>query len=116
MVAFGARHLEHLERRLWEMRRVLRPGGLMLVLEFSRPARFPFRELYNFYFLKILPRIGRTVSNHGDAYSYLPESVFRFPEGEEFLRILRRVGFTDVRQERLTFGIASIYTGIRNDG
>jgi demethylmenaquinone methyltransferase / 2-methoxy-6-polyprenyl-1,4-benzoquinol methylase len=115
MVAFGARNFEHLERGLGEMHRLLRPGGMIMVLEFSRPARFPFRQLYGFYFLKILPRIGRTVSNHDEAYSYLPESVLRFPEGDEFLRILRQVGFTDVRQERLTFGIASIYTGVRSN-
>jgi demethylmenaquinone methyltransferase / 2-methoxy-6-polyprenyl-1,4-benzoquinol methylase len=115
MVAFGARNFEHLERGLGEMHRLLRPGGMIVVLEFSRPARFPFRQLYGFYFLKILPRIGRTVSNHTEAYTYLPESVLRFPEGEEFLRILRQVGFADVRQERLTFGIASIYTGVRTN-
>ena len=111
IVAFGARNFEHLDRGLGEMFRVLRPGGKVVVLEFSRPARFPFRQLYFFYFMKILPFIGRAVSNHREAYTYLPESVLRFPEGEEFLNVLRSAGFTNVAQQRLTFGIASVYIG-----
>ncbi len=111
IVAFGARNFEHLDLGIAEMRRVLRENGAIVVLEFSRPRRFPFRQLYMFYFQHVLPLIGRAVSGHAEAYTYLPESVIRFPEGEDFLRILRDAGFNDVGEERLTFGIATIYTG-----
>lgn len=111
IVAFGARNFEHLDRGLAEMYRVLRPGGAIMVLEFSKPSRFPSKQLYFFYFLKILPFIGRRISNNHEAYTYLSESVLRFPDGERFLDALRSVGFTDLAQERLTFGIASVYMG-----
>ncbi len=111
IVAFGARNFEHLEKGLGEMRRVLRPGGRIVVLEFSRPRRFPFRQIYLFYFQRILPLVGRVISRSKDAYTYLPDTVMRFPEGEAFVDILRTVGFRNIQQERLTFGIATIYTG-----
>ena len=113
MVAFGVRNFENLERGLQEMHRILRAGGMISVLEFSRPRHAPFRQIYYFYFLKILPFIGKAVSGNTDAYTYLPESVLRFPEEEEFAAILRRVGFSNVAHRRLTFGIASVYTGIK---
>jgi demethylmenaquinone methyltransferase/2-methoxy-6-polyprenyl-1,4-benzoquinol methylase len=93
------------------MYRVLRANGRIVVLEFSRPGHFPFKQLYFFYFRRILPFVGRLISKSKDAYTYLPDTVMRFPEGEEFLRILRTIGFRDVRQQRMTFGIATIYTG-----
>jgi demethylmenaquinone methyltransferase / 2-methoxy-6-polyprenyl-1,4-benzoquinol methylase len=111
IVAFGARNFEHLEQGLGEMRRVLRQGGRIVVLEFSRPARFPFRQIYFFYFRRILPIVGRLVSKSRDAYTYLPVTVMRFPEGNDFCTILRTIGFRNVNQQRLTFGIATIYTG-----
>jgi demethylmenaquinone methyltransferase/2-methoxy-6-polyprenyl-1,4-benzoquinol methylase len=111
IVAFGARNFEHLEQGLREMGRVLRPGGRIVVLEFSRPAAFPFKQIYFFYFRRILPLIGRLISKDQGAYTYLPDTVMKFPEGESFLGILRTAGFTSVRQDRLTFGIATIYTG-----
>ena len=111
IVAFGARNFEHLEQGLREMGRVLRPGGRIVVLEFSRPASFPFKQIYLFYFRRILPLIGRLVSKDQGAYTYLPDTVMKFPEGDAFLGILRTAGFAAVRQERLTFGIATIYTG-----
>ena len=110
IVAFGVRNFENLEAGLSEMRRVLRRGGKLVVLEFSRPRRFPFRQIYLAYFLRVIPVLGRLISGNGEAYAYLPSSVMAFPEGEEFLAILTGAGFRRVRAERLTFGIASIYT------
>ena len=81
IVAFGARNFENLERGLSEMYRVLRRGGKIVVLEFSRPRWFPFRQLYFFYFRFILPVIGKVVSRHREAYAYLPDTVMKFPEG-----------------------------------
>ena len=111
IVAFGARNFENLSQGLHEMQRVLRPGGRIVVLEFSRPAAFPFRQLYLFYFRRILPLLGRAISKDRKAYEYLPHTVMMFPEGEEFLAILREAGIRSPRQKRLTFGIATIYTG-----
>lgn len=113
IVAFGARNFEHLEKGLSEMRRVLREGGKIVVLEFSRPRVFPFKQIYFFYFKTILPLIGRFISKSDDAYTYLPNTVMNFPEGESFLGILRKVGFKDVGEERLTFGIATVYEGTK---
>jgi demethylmenaquinone methyltransferase / 2-methoxy-6-polyprenyl-1,4-benzoquinol methylase len=113
IAAFGVRNFENLNRGLQEMHRILRDGGRIVVLEFSRPRLFPFRQIYFFYFRRILPLIGRTVSKSRGAYTYLPESVLRFPEGDEFLEVLRAAGFRNPDQERLTFGIASIYTGTK---
>ncbi len=110
IVAFGARNFENLAGGLAEMCRVLRPGGKLVILEFSRPRAFPFRELYLFYFLRVIPLIGRAVSGHREAYTYLPESVMAFPEGAEFLRVIEGAGFRSASAERLTFGIASVYT------
>ena len=110
-VAFGVRNFEHLERGLAEMCRVLRPGGKVVVLEFSTPERFPMKQLYRFYFKQILPRVGGLVSGDRKAYEYLPASVFAFPQGDRFLQIMRSCGYKNVAQRRLTFGIASLYTG-----
>jgi demethylmenaquinone methyltransferase/2-methoxy-6-polyprenyl-1,4-benzoquinol methylase len=93
------------------MYRVLRRGGKIVVLEFSRPRWFPFRQLYFFYFRFILPVIGKAISRHREAYAYLPDTVMKFPEGEDFLNILRQAGFTSLEEERLTFGIATVYSG-----
>jgi demethylmenaquinone methyltransferase/2-methoxy-6-polyprenyl-1,4-benzoquinol methylase len=112
-VAFGVRNFEHLEQGLLGMHRVLRPGGKIVVLEFSRPQTAPFRQMYFFYFRHILPRIGRAVSDHDEAYTYLPDTVMRFPEGAEFLGILQKVGFSRTTENRLTGGIVTIYTGIK---
>ncbi len=113
IVAFGARNFEDLQAGLAEMHRVLRPGGMIVVLEFSRPSRFPFRQAYFFYFKNVVPLVGRLVSKHNYAYRYLPDTVLKFPEGEDFLSILRNAGFTSTAEERLTFGIATIYTGLK---
>ena len=112
-VAFGVRNFENLKRGLSEILRVLKPGGMVVVLEFSKPSAFPFKQLYNFYFRFILPRIGSLVSNDKAAYTYLPRSVEAFPDGEDFLRILHDVGFKNTQCSSLTFGISSIYIGTK---
>jgi demethylmenaquinone methyltransferase/2-methoxy-6-polyprenyl-1,4-benzoquinol methylase len=110
-VGFGVRNFENLEKGLTDMHRVLKSGGTALVLEFSKPKAFPIKQLYNFYFSAILPLLGKMVSKDSSAYTYLPESVKAFPDGEDFLAIYRKVGFIDVKQIPLSFGIASIYIG-----
>jgi demethylmenaquinone methyltransferase / 2-methoxy-6-polyprenyl-1,4-benzoquinol methylase len=113
MVAFGVRNFENLEKGLREMHRVLSPKGMALVLEFSKPVQFPVKQLYNFYFRNILPGLGRVISGNSSAYTYLPDSVGKFPTGEAFTKLLENVGFIDTKHRLLTFGIASIYTGIK---
>lgn len=110
-VAFGVRNFEHLQKGLREMLRVLKPGGKVIILEFSMPEHFPMKQLYKFYFRYILPTLGGWISGNKGAYTYLPESVMKFPQGQEFLQILRECGYTDVLQKKLNFGIASIYVG-----
>jgi demethylmenaquinone methyltransferase/2-methoxy-6-polyprenyl-1,4-benzoquinol methylase len=107
-VAFGVRNFEDLDRGLSEMRRVLTKGGLLCVLEFSRP-RGPLAPLYRLYFRRVLPAIGRLVSRDAAAYRYLPASVDAFSEGDAFLAALRHAGFEAPACRRLTGGIASLY-------
>jgi demethylmenaquinone methyltransferase/2-methoxy-6-polyprenyl-1,4-benzoquinol methylase len=113
MVAFGVRNFSDPLKGLSEMRRVIRDGGMIMVLEFSKPSGFPFKPLYNFYFRNILPLFGRFFSKDRDAYTYLPDSVMKFPDNEEFLNLLVHAGFYGTRQIKLTGGVASIYTGIK---
>ena len=111
IVAFGVRNFENLEKGLSEMNRVLRPGGRAIILEFSKPTVFPFKQLYNFYFRWILPKIGKVVSKDNAAYTYLPESVNEFPYGNDFLQILEKTGYKNTKCKPLTLGISSIYVG-----
>lgn len=110
-VAFGVRNFENLEQGLADMYRVLKPGGTAVVLEFSKPRSFPMKQLYHFYFKNILPVVGKIVSKDNAAYTYLPESVQAFPDGERFIGIYQKVGFKNTKWHSLTFGISSIYIG-----
>lgn len=113
MVGFGVRNLADVDAGLREIARVVRPGGRAVVLEFATPTVWPIRPLYLFYFNRVLPWVGRMVSKHTTAYSYLPASVTQFPEPADIALRLAAGGFRDVRQERLTFGIAMVYWGMR---
>ena len=112
-VAFGVRNFENLEQGLADMLRVLKSGGKVVILEFSKPKVFPVKQLYNFYFRYITPTIGKLFSKDSSAYTYLPESVASFPDGDSFNSLLQKVGFKHTKQRSLTFGICSIYTGIK---
>lgn len=109
-VAFGVRNFEHLEKGLNEIYRVLKPGGLFVVLETSVPTKFPFKQGYNFHSKVMLPVIGKLFSRDKVAYSYLSESAASFPYGEKFNNILRKTGFNNVEDKPQTFGVATIYT------
>lgn len=109
-VGFGVRNFENLERGLAEMLRVLKPNGTAVILEFSKPKKFPIKQLYNFYFSSILPTIGKIVSKDNAAYTYLPESVNAFPDGKDFIDVLNKLGYKNAKAIPLMFGIASIYT------
>lgn len=114
MVAFGVRNFENLGKGLAEMYRVTSKGGVVAILEFSRPEKFPVTQLYNFYFRYMLPIIGRIISGNRSAYTYLPESVSDFPVGEQFLQMLEKAGFVQTKFKPLTFGIATLYSGVKN--
>jgi len=109
MVAFGIRNFEDPDRGISEMKRVLKPGGVMLILEFSHPERFPMKTLYGFYSKVIIPLFGKLISRHHEAYTYLPDTVAAFPSGEDFIAILRKRELKESFQIPLTGGIASLY-------
>lgn len=106
---FGVRNFEHLEAGVKDMCRVLKPGGTMVILEFSKPRKFPVKQVYTFYFKYITPFVGKMFSKDRSAYRYLPASVNAFPDGEDFLNVLKKSGLKETRAILLTFGIASIY-------
>ncbi len=110
-VAFGVRNFENLGKGLEELHRVLNKGGQLVVLEFSKPKAFPIKQFYSFYSKYLLPNIGKLISSDTDAYTYLPESVAAFPEGQDFLKYLHQTGFKSTKCIHLTFGIASLYIG-----
>ncbi|MBL7838449.1 MAG: bifunctional demethylmenaquinone methyltransferase/2-methoxy-6-polyprenyl-1,4-benzoquinol methylase UbiE [Bacteroidetes bacterium] len=112
-VGFGVRNFENLDKGLTEIFRVLKPGAKLVVLEFSKPRTFPVKQVYNLYFNTILPLWGRYISRSNSAYSYLPESVKHFPDGQDFLNHLEQVGFRDMKMQALSFGICSIYVGTK---
>jgi demethylmenaquinone methyltransferase/2-methoxy-6-polyprenyl-1,4-benzoquinol methylase len=109
-VGFGVRNFENLEKGINEIYRVLTTDGMLVVLEFSKPKKFPIKQLYHFYFKYITPIIGKLFSKDSSAYTYLPESVNAFPDGDRFLAILNKAGFKSSKAISLSFGIASIYS------
>ncbi|MFP9112611.1 bifunctional demethylmenaquinone methyltransferase/2-methoxy-6-polyprenyl-1,4-benzoquinol methylase UbiE [Flavobacterium sp. RHBU_3] len=109
-VAFGIRNFETLEKGLAEILRVLKPGGIFVILETSVPTKFPFKQGYKFHTKVLLPLIGRLFSKEGSAYSYLGESASVFPFGEQLNNILRKIGFIEVKHMPQTMGVATIYT------
>ncbi len=113
IVAFGVRNFFDLGRGLGQIYRVMKPGGRFIVLEFSKPRRFPMKQIYFFYFRRVLPLIGRIISTDKNAYSYLPASVMEFPEGEAFIVKLAEAGFRNVTSRRLTFGIVTVYEALK---
>lgn len=112
-VAFGVRNFEDLPKGIKELFRVLKPGGIVCVLEFSKPKYFPVKQFYSFYSFYILPFFGRLFSKDKSAYRYLPESVDKFPDGADFMDVMKKCGFMQTIQYRQTFGVATIYTGTK---
>lgn len=112
-VGFGVRNYENLEKGLSEMLRVLRPEGKAIILEFSKPKKFPVKQYYGFHSKYIIPFFGKRISKDEKAYAYLPESVAAFPEGDDFLAILKEVGYKNVSSQLVSGGIATIYSGVK---
>ncbi len=112
-VGFGVRNFEHLEVGLAEMLRVVRPNGKIVILEFSKPKTFPIKQTFTFYSKYVIPFFGKRISKDKNAYAYLPESVAAFPEGQEMIDILKKVGYKDVESKMVSGGIATIYSGIK---
>lgn len=112
-VGFGVRNFQNLEKGLAEMLRVVRPGGKLIILEFSKPKKFPVKQYYHFHSKYIIPFFGRTISKDSSAYTYLPESVAAFPEGKDFENILIKLGYKEVNSTLVSGGIATIYAGTK---
>ena len=110
-VGFGVRNYENLSKGLTEMLRVVRPGGKIIILEFSKPKKFPVKHYFAFHSKYIIPFFGKYISKDDKAYAYLPESVEAFPEGMDFLKILQSIGYKNVSEKLVSGGIATIYSG-----
>lgn len=108
-VAFGVRNFENLEKGLSEIHRVLKPGGKAIILELSNPTAFPVKQLFHLYFHKMVPAMGKIISKDSSAYTYLPESVAKFPDGKRFAAITDKVGFKETKVKPQTFGFCTIY-------
>lgn len=113
-IAFGLRNLSNFSDGLAELHRVLKPGGKLVILEFSSPIIPGFRQVFNFYFTRVLPRIGGAISGSRSAYTYLPDSVSKFPDQERLARMMQETGFDDVEYTNLTGGVAAIHSGIKS--
>jgi len=111
MAAFGVRNFGHLEQGLAEMKRVLKPGGQLVILEFSKPKRGVIRGLYNLYMRVVAPQVAKWFRQNKEAYQYLSESANAFPERKDFVEILNKLGYTDTGYKSLSLGICCIYTG-----
>lgn len=114
-VAFGVRNFENLGKGLGEMKRVLKPGGKLVILEFSKPKQSVLKGLYNLYMRFVTPGIGRLISKNREAYQYLNDSVQKFPEGNDFITIMNDIGYTATYFKKLTGGICTIYCGSKNN-
>lgn len=112
-VAFGIRNFEGLDKGLSEMCRVLVPGGHLVILELSTPDRFPMKQLFGIYSKVVIPLIGKCISKDNSAYTYLPQSIRAFPQGEVMQEVIRKAGFSEVRFKRLTFGTCTLYTATK---
>lgn len=112
-VGFGVRNYENLEKGLSEMLRVLRTGGKAVILEFSKPKKFPVKQYYKFHSKYLIPFFGKLISKDNRAYTYLPDSIQAFPEGKNFEAILKKVGYTNVKSILVSGGIATIYIGMK---
>lgn len=112
-VGFGVRNYENLEKGLSEMLRVLRPEGKAIILEFSKPKKFPVKQYYKFHSKYVIPFFGKRISKDSSAYAYLPESVAAFPEGADFEAILTKLGYKNVESQLVSGGIATIYSGVK---
>lgn len=112
-VGFGVRNYENLEKGLADMLRVLRPEGKAIILEFSKPKKFPIKQFFGFYSKHLIPFFGKMISKDKRAYAYLPESVAAFPEGEDFKDIMKKIGYKNVESQLVSGGIATIYSGIK---
>ncbi|HPN18004.1 MAG TPA: bifunctional demethylmenaquinone methyltransferase/2-methoxy-6-polyprenyl-1,4-benzoquinol methylase UbiE [Chitinophagales bacterium] len=110
-VSFGVRNFENVPAGLSEMRRVLKPKGKVFILEFSKPSNWLVQKLYYFYFCNVLPFVGKLISKDARAYTYLPESVRLFPDGQKFVELLQQAGYKNIECKPLTFGISTIYIG-----
>ena len=113
MVSFGVRNFEDLNKGLKEIKRVLKPGGGIYILEFSKPRKFPIKQLFSFYSKLILPSLGSLISKDKSAYHYLPASVDAFPEGEDFIKKLQKVGFSSLSLRPLSGGISTLYSAFK---
>ncbi len=113
-VGFGVRNYENLELGLSEMLRVVRSGGKIIVLEFSKPKKFPVKQYYAFHSKYIIPFFGKRISKDEKAYAYLPESIAAFPEGKDFTDILIKLGYQNVGSKLVSGGIATIYFGTKS--
>lgn len=112
-VGFGVRNFSDLDKGLREMHRVLKPGAPAVILEFSRPRSFPIQQLYTLYSKTLLPALGGLISQNREAYEYLPETIREFPDGKDFVALLQSAGFHSTEYHPLTFGIATVYYGIK---